>query len=320
MASITKDPMLVPEYSAALGQAMASETETFGSYVTVAGDGRFSTLMRAAYSFVNADLAALYGVSGVMGTELRKVDLDPAFRSGLLTQLAFLTQTANQTLWTSPTHRGLYVAKKFLCSAPPAPPPGTTLTVPPEASPAQTARQRLTDTTSAAACTACHNLFDPVGFAFERFDTLGRVRSSDNGLPIDTSGTVRGLSSGNVDFADVIELGAVLEAAPEVHRCMATQWLTYALGRTLVDDDQSSVTTIHQLFEGSGLDLRTGFAAALSSASFLGAHGGPPCLSGTGQSCNDDPRISSLHGTCTAGGKCVCGDAYQLNPATGRCL
>lgn len=317
MASVAKDPAVAPEYSPALGQAMASETETFGSYVTVAGDGQFSTLMRAAYSFINADLAALYGVGGVTGSELRKVDLDPTYRSGLLTQLAFLTQTASANLWTSPTHRGIYVEKKFLCSTPPAPPPNVDIAVPPEA--IQTGRQRLTNNTSQAACTACHALFDPMGFAFERFDTVGRVRSTDNGLPIDTSGTLVSVAGGG-SFADAIQLIALLEAAPEVHRCMGTQWLTYALGRTLVNADQPSVTAIQQLFEGSGLDLRTGLAAALSSSSFLAPNGGPPCVFGTDQSCNDDPRVSSLHGTCTGGGKCVCGNGYQLNPATGRCL
>lgn len=320
MASIAKDPAVAPEYSPALGLAMASETETFGSYVTVVGDGRFSTLMRAAYSFINADLAALYGIGGVTGAELRKVDLDPTYRSGLLTQLAFLTQTASENLWTSPTHRGIFVTKKFLCWTPPAPPANVSLSIPPEPGAViLTGRQRISDATSQTACAACHAFFDPMGFAFERFDTLGRVRLTDRGAPIDTSGTLRsGFDIG--DFADAIELIASLEAAPEVHRCMGTQWLTYALGRTLVDADQPSVTAVQQLFEGSGLDLRTGLAAALSSSSFLAPSGGLPCVFGTDQSCNDDPRVSSFHGTCSAAGKCVCGNAYQLNPATGRCL
>jgi len=317
VAATTKDPALFPEYSAALGTAMAAETEAFALDVTFDGDGRYPALMRASYSFVDEALAGLYGIRGVTGSDLRKVDLDPTYRAGILTQPAFLTQTSSGNAWTSPTRRGLFVLLRILCEAGPVPPPSAITPTLVDVTGPETNRQRLTRTTSEVVCSTCHGLMDPYGFAFEGFDSIGRVRLTDSGLPIDTSGSAT-LDSGEANWKNAVELAQILAKSPKAHACLGQQWLHYVLGRDLAIEDGTSVSTIGDRFVASGLDLRTAIAATVSSASFLGPTGGTPC-SGAPQSCNDDVRISSLHGMCTAAGKCVCGESYALNPITGRC-
>ena len=123
-----------------------------------------------------------------------------------------------------------------------------------------------------------------------------------------------------VRFAGPVELAHILTTAPEAYRCMSSKWLEYMLGRSLTDDDLRSVGAITARFEDSNLDLRTAIAAAASSASFLGAGGGTPCTPGADQTCNSDPRLSSLHGTCAPDGKCLCKAAFTLDTSTGHCL
>jgi len=314
-----KDPALFPEYTSALAAAMAAETEAFAMDVTFDGDGKFPTLMRGSYSFVNESLAKLYGVPGVTGADLRKVDLDPTQRAGILTQPSFLTQTSSSTSWTSPTRRGYFVADKILCRRPPPPPPEgeTEISVDPPVP--QTNRQRLMRAVSNPECAGCHALMDPLGFAFESFDSIGRVRVADNGLVIDASGTFQ-IDSGEATWKNVVELAQILAKSRQAEECLGMKWLTYVLGRDLTDADTTSVTAIGDLFVSGGLDLRTAIAATVSSASFLDpTTGGPPCVGGLSQNCNDDVRVSSLHGMCTPAGKCVCNDTSTLNPATGRC-
>jgi len=162
---------------------------------------------------------------------------------------------------------------------------------------------------------------DQLGLAYEGFDSIGRVRVTDSGLPIDASGHTS-LTDGDHTWNNAIELSQVLANAPDAQQCLAQQWLRYVLGHDLTDADvdTTSVSKIATLFAASSLDLHTVIAAAASSASFLSPTGGPPCGVGANQTCNDDIRISSIHGTCTAAGKCVCTGTFPLNPMTGRCL
>jgi hypothetical protein len=315
LAATTKDPVVFPEYSTALGTAMADETEAFALNVTFDGDGRFATLMRGSYSFINGPLAGLYGISGVTGSDLRKVDLDPTQRAGILTQGAFLSQTSSSSTWTSPTRRGLFIARRILCTEIPAPPPEVVVEVTPDPTGPETNRQRLERSITGTACLGCHSHMDPFGFAYEGFDSIGRVRLTDSGLPVDTSG-----DDGAYSWKNAIDLAQILATSQEAHACMGRQWLKYVLGRNLTDADESSAVDIGRLFAADGLDLRMAIAATVSSASFLSGTGGPPCTAGLPQTCNVDPRSSSIHGSCTPGGKCLCTAPSVLDPVTGRCL
>lgn len=318
VASTAKDPALFPTYSAALGEMMVRETETFGVTVTLE-DGRFSTLMTAPYSFINEALAATYGVAGVTGAELRKVELDGTKRAGIFTHPA-VQIVASSPIRNNPSRRGTLIQNKMLCAGVAPPPPEVDVDLPP-AAPTETKsdRQRLTDSVSKPECISCHDHIDPIGFAYDVFDPVGRVRAVDSvGKPIDATGQLIDGSSA-YRFDGPVSLAKILSELTTAHRCMGSQWLEYMLGRALTESDRGSVDLIHRAFELAGHDLRTLIAAAAASPSFLAATGGTACTPGTNQTCNDDPRVSSFHGTCTPAGRCVCGTNFPLNPLTGRC-
>lgn len=318
-ASAFKEPAYFPQFSAATGALMGAETEALAVDVTLGGEGRFETLMRASYSFLNETLAGLYGVPGVVGSDLRKVDLDPTQRAGIFTQLSVLTSNSGGNSWTSPSRRGLFVSRKMLCLDF-IPPPDTAPAVMPNVQPPLTNRQRIELTVNpSAACAACHRLFDPLGFAFEKFDSIGRTRLTDSGMPIDTTGHIVTPAGDDFSFDGPIQLAAVLAGLPTAHRCMSRQWLAYVLGRTLSVADDPEVTAVHERFAGGALNLRTLIAAAVSSSVFLAENGGPPCTPGLRQTCNDEPFASWTTGTCSPAGKCLCDEGRTLNVTTGRC-
>jgi hypothetical protein len=322
LAFVLKDSALYPQYTAAVADAMAAETEAFGVGVTLDEDARFGTLLLASHSYLNQALAPLYGVSGITGSSLRRVDLDPTWRAGIFTQLSQQALTGNQVN-TSPTHRGMMIRQKLLCEELAPPPPGVVTLLEPSGSGPKTVRQRITEETAAAAsCGTCHSLMDPVGFAYEVFDTIGRVRLTDSGLPIDATGKLITTRGPVPTFDGPVELAQVLATLPEAQHCMGKQWLTYALGQPVdTAAEQASADYVYAHFVTNKLDLRSLIAAVVTSPAFLAPTGGTPCTPGLDQTCNDSPIVSAIYGTCTATGKCVCDSSSfrQLNPATGRC-
>ncbi len=271
LAGATKDPTLYPEFTADLRRSMAAETETFGVNVTLDGDGQFWTLMNAPFSYIDENLASIYGVAGVTGTALRKVALDPTVRAGILTQPAVMAVTSLATR-TSPTLRGALVSNQVLCRLVPAPPPNTPALAP-TFPPMKTTRQALQDLVSQnAACAACHRLTDDLGYLFEGLDAIGRTRTTDNGSPVDTSGGFMnndGPPPGYVVLGGPVELAGVLGSNSEAARCFVQQWMTFALGRSLTEADQPSFDYAQGTFANSGLEMRAMIAAVLTSRAFL---------------------------------------------------
>jgi hypothetical protein len=317
LATIQKDPNLFPFDYGAIAQLMGRETEAFGVHATLE-DGRFATLMTAPTSFLNETLASHYGVAGVSGAELRRVDFGAGSnRAGLFTQGALQMFLSNHAL-PQPIHRGVFMRMKMLCTEIPSPPAEVDPS-PGERLPGQSDRQHLERVTSQPTCAGCHSMFDPIGFAYDVFDAVGRARQTDStGMRIDATGTLVDGTS-NIPFDGPVELAHLLSGLTSAHRCMGQQWLEYMLGRPLDETDRASVDAIHQQFTSSGFDLRALVAATASSASFLAPNGGPPCTPGLDQTCIHDPFISATRGTCTPAARCVCDAGFWLHPLTGRC-
>lgn len=317
LATVQKDPNLFPFDYGAIALLMGRETEAFGVHATLE-DGRFATLMTAPYSFLNESLAQHYGVTGVGGADLRRVGFsNGSYRAGIFTQGALQMFLSNHGL-PQPIHRGVFMRMKMLCSAIPSPPPEVDPS-PGARAPGESDRQHLTRVTGQPVCAGCHSQFDPLGFAYDVFDAVGRVRQTDStGMPIDATGTlVDGALT--TTFDGPVDLASLLSGLTSARRCMGQQWLEYMLGRGLEAADNASVDAIHQQFTAAGFDLRALIAAVASSASFLAPNGGPPCTPGLDQTCNHDPLLSSTRGTCTSAARCVCGAGSAVHPLTGRC-
>jgi len=240
----------VRELTTELRHDMRRETEMVVDYV-FREDRNLLELLDANYTFLNERLAAHYGVPGVSGSQMRRVEL-PADspRGGVLTEGTILVATSNPTR-TSPVKRGLFILDNILGTPAPAPPPN----VPPLEAAAKgdkviSLRETLAIHRENPMCNSCHNRMDPLGLAFEHFNALGLWRDTEFEQPVDSSGR---LASGE-EFKTVAELKRVLarQHGRDFYRAVTEKLLTYALGRGLEDSDTDMVDQIVAALDQQG--------------------------------------------------------------------
>ena len=249
LEEVGKDEALFPEWSPALARKMRTEAMTFVDHVMWEGDGRFETLLTGAFTFVDEELAAVYGIDGVTGTEMVRVDLDPSQRAGILTQPGVLAINSNANQ-TSPVYRGKFVREQILCQHLPDP-PDDLMVVPPDPDPGLTTRERFDQHRVDPSCSGCHQLMDPIGFGFESYDAIGRWREMENDLAIDDSGEVVGTADADGAFNGAVELGHRLAGSAQARACFATQWYRYTVGRTETAADDCAIAEVYEAFDAS---------------------------------------------------------------------
>ena len=256
IASKFPDEILFADFDETLRVAMQRETELFISSVfrpatcaqgtpnCVAGRENRSVLdlLRANYTFLNERLARHYGVPNIKGSYFRRVTFpEGGVRGGLLGQGSVLTITSYSTR-TSPVLRGKWVLENLLSAAPPPPPPDVP-SLKTETTPGQplTLRDAMIRHRAAPACAGCHARMDPIGFAMENFDAVGRWRERDGDQPIDATG--------------VFPEGTTFEGIPGLKRellrqpgqfvgTVAERLLMYAIGRNLQYYDAPTVRAV----------------------------------------------------------------------------
>ena len=263
----TPDPASFPTFDEDLRSSMAGETKAFvGSFLL--GDQALPDMLDAGFTFLNARLAAHYGIGGVSGSEVVRVPLDAAsHRGGLLTQASILTMTSVATR-TSVVRRGEWVLSELLCSPPPAPPPNVPAL--PVAVSVGTMRQRLDEHRKDPACQSCHTQMDPIGFALEHYDALGRWRDTDQGSPIDATGK---MASGRAfDGAD--ELAKVVKSDPRFIDCVTRKLFTYALGRVPGSYDERRLKGLVAAFAKQGYRTKELVVNIIGSDAFRMRRGG----------------------------------------------
>ena len=240
-------------FTAELAEFSLEESARFVEDVTFDGTGTFRALLTESSTWLNQPLAELYGVPGVTGPQFRKVALDPTQRGGLFTQAAFL-RTGSHAASTSPVHRGLSVLRKLLCYDPPDPPPGIVVVPPPDPSLYPTMRERLTSATQGPVCQGCHHDINPIGFAFEHYDAVGRWRDTENGQTIDSSGELyRTDAQGR--FGDALELMQRIADSNDGQACFIEHWLERAYRRGADPADACTQSRLLQAFDGSDGNL-----------------------------------------------------------------
>lgn len=256
-----KDPKIYPEFQKEeLKAAMVAEAKAFVTNVVFDGDAKLGSLLTANFSFVNQSLAPIYGMTG-MGADLKQVTLDANQRLGMLTQSAFLTVTGS-TEGSHPVKRGKKVYERLLCGE--LPPPPADVPPPKPASEGGTTRQRFAEHSANACATSCHELMDPVGFAFENYDGIGKWRTMDNGGQVDATGSFK-IDGQTHSFKDAREVIKVLADSETVRNCFATQWTRYAHRRNETNGDRASLQAIGAAFKGGNIkDLLVGVVGSRS--------------------------------------------------------
>jgi hypothetical protein len=231
-----------PTFNGRLKDAMRQEVELFADGLRT-GDRSILEFLDADYTYVNQDLARHYGLEGVQGSQPRRVDLAPGqHRGGLLGMGAVLAINAH-TYRTSPTLRGKWILEVLLGTPPPPPPPdaGTIMDEEKKKKEPRTFREVLQQHAAQPACASCHRRIDPLGFALENFDAVGRWRDTQGGLPLDTVGVL----PGGEQFRGFAGLKTFLAGQKErFARNFIEQMLCYALGRELQPSDDCAVREI----------------------------------------------------------------------------
>jgi hypothetical protein len=243
---------LFPQKTATLGPAMREETLRTLEDLVFTRDADLRGVFDQTFTFVNAELAKLYGLPAP-AKAFDRVALDPSGpRAGLLGQGSFLAGRASAT-GTSPTKRGKYVREVLLCQTVPAPPDNADTAIPDEVAKnkALTTRRKLEIHRAVPACAGCHALIDPIGVAFEAFNGIGVHRTTEAGQPIDASGELDGLP-----FKDARGLNVLLAAHPRLGPCVVRTLYRYGVGRVEVDGEALYLDELAARLSGEGFRLR----------------------------------------------------------------
>ena len=238
------DPLQFPDFDDNLRQAMRRETELFVAS-QLREDRSVRDLLRADYTFVNERLAQHYDMNGVYGSQFRRVNYTNDRRAGLLGHGSVMTVTSYPDR-TSPVVRGKWLLENLLGAPPPPPPPDVPQLLESGTETASlTMRERMAQHRSHPGCASCHAKIDPLGFALENFDAVGRWRdhAAPGGARIDASGV---LPDGTA-FDGPASFRAALASEPwatEFVRTVVEKLLVYALGRGLEASDAPAVREI----------------------------------------------------------------------------
>jgi hypothetical protein len=257
-SQLTRDD---PAYSPDLGKSLVSSMLA-GIDSVYQGDGKNDTLFSSSTLFVDPTMAKLYGATAP-ATGMTAVQA-PDQRRGFLTHPALMASIAEHDT-SDPIHRGTFVFTRVLCQSIPDP-PNAVPDLPPLA-PNITTRQRLEMHRNNPLCATCHQMFDPIGLAFESYDSLGRFRSQEHGLNIDSSGEIMSNLDVKGAFPDGFTLFGKLAQSKDVRSCMAQNWYQYASRRDLDVSDMCGVSGIKDRFAASG-DLNDLLVSIATSESF----------------------------------------------------
>jgi Protein of unknown function (DUF1592)/Protein of unknown function (DUF1588)/Protein of unknown function (DUF1587)/Protein of unknown function (DUF1585)/Protein of unknown function (DUF1595) len=241
LRAVTPDPRSFPDFDDNLRQSMQRETELFVGSI-LREDRSVLDFLNADYTFLDERLARHYDIPGIYGSRFRRVRIEDQTRRGLLGQASVLAVTSYATR-TSPVLRGKWILTNLLGTPPPIPPPNT----PPlkenaESDHPLTVRERMEEHRRNPACAGCHSNMDPLGFALENFDAVGKWRTrGEDGARLDASGLLP--DGANVDGPASLR-NALLSHSDQFVSTLAEKLLTFALGRGLDYNDAPAVREI----------------------------------------------------------------------------
>jgi Protein of unknown function (DUF1588)/Protein of unknown function (DUF1585)/Protein of unknown function (DUF1592) len=238
----TKDGAVYRDWTPTLIASAHTELSDFVREGVFKTGGGLKALLTSTTARIDVPLGKLYGVDAKIpdgGSTVIDLPLDE--RGGLFTRIGFLASHARE-INGSPPLRGHAITSNILCITFPDPPDDVDLSNPATAPDARTMtnRELFERRVSPTICRNCHSILDPIAYPLEAYDGIGAFRTTENGKSINTAVEVTGTDiDGHYDNFN--ELSLALSGSPSVHSCVATHWLTYALGRTASDDADGCV-------------------------------------------------------------------------------
>lgn len=268
LARLQKDKAHFPTWDKSMPLLMKTQFDRFMDQVLWQQDGRLDTLLTTQTTFLNEPLAGFLGIQGVRGSDWQRVDHAGPPLAGIFTLPAFLAMQANVEE-TSPIKRGIFVREQLLCQIPPPPPPNLMMNMlPPATAELVTVRERLEEHKLGVGCAKCHELFDPLGFAFEDYDAVGIHRTQERGHALDTTGE---LIQSDVDgpFENGRQLAQRLAKSEMVRACFVKQWFRFAFARTESDADLCTLATLNAAFKKNKYRIVDLMLAVVQTDAFL---------------------------------------------------
>ena len=263
-----------PAFTPALREAMWLETARFIENLVFSENASFDRLLTDSRTSVNKDLAAIYGVSAPSGDTWAPTALNPQQRGGFFTHPGFIAAHTSPAGF-SPIFFGLFVRQKLLCQKPPQPPADAP---PAPIDPSLNTRQKFAAHSDSGACKGCHLMMDPIGFGFERFDSLGRYREfetvASKQVPLTGKGTLHGTDVDG-EFTGPVELAKKLSTSPQVAACMVSQMMKFMLGRDTAFDetrlpiDTATLDSIMTSSKGASMPMQSVMLALVKSPAFF---------------------------------------------------
>ena len=250
-----------PEYTDALKASMLEESTRFLRDLLDSG-GTLNDLVTARKTFVDSNLAALYGIPAPAASGFAPAMLPPE-RAGILTQAGVLV---NKSRGHAIVIRGKFVRRDLFCQNVPSPPPNVNIQM--FSGGNLTEREQSTARTTNAVCGACHKLMDPIGISFQMFDAMARYKATNmDGSAVDSAGSLDGT---DVDGAvtNPVELAAKIGQSGNVRLCLSKEMVTYAVGRELGTADDCEARRVAAAVQASGGHLTDLIGAIVRGPSF----------------------------------------------------
>ncbi|MCC7383324.1 MAG: DUF1592 domain-containing protein [Deltaproteobacteria bacterium] len=257
----TRPPQLYPAFTPTLGRAFKEETLLTLDDAVFGRALDYRRVFDQRETFVNAELAAFYGIPAPSGAGFSRAALPEGPRRGLLGQAGVLAVHDHDSS-TSPTKRGLFVLTRLLCQ-PLALSPPAGVRIPPLPTGEMTARQRLAMHSTLPGCSGCHVAMDSVGLSLEHFDPMGAYRESDHGLPIDDRGQL-----GTSAYQGAAELGSLIASSAAVGPCLIGSLYGVGVGHLADDFDRDSFAAAVRAFDDNGGQVRAVLKAIAASDGF----------------------------------------------------
>lgn len=264
--NVTKDTLIYPKWSSAVAEAAREDTLRTVVDITLKSDGDVRDLMTTPKSFINRKLAAVYGIPFDFSQEWMEYKFPAeSGRVGILTRISMLSMFDHPGR-SSPTRRGVAIMDIFLCEPTPSPPANVDFSIVEDTSSLKTVRERLTLHSTNPACASCHSHSDPIGLPLEEFDSLGMHRNTENGQPIDVSGSLMGKK-----FSGAAGLGQALHDNPRFTACVARKLYAYGVGANAEDVQPSMFKASYDAFVKGGYRLKTLIKSLANSPEFFRA-------------------------------------------------
>jgi hypothetical protein len=263
--ALQKNQMMFPQWTDALKASIKEEPLRLIDDVVWDRNADVRELFTSQSTFVDPALASIYGIAPPADSAFHKVAVPAGQgRAGLLGQAAFLAEFSHASI-TSPTRRGNFIQSMVLCTTINPPPPGVNTQFPDDdPKKPKTMRQKLEEHQKNPSCAGCHMLMDNVGLAFEDLDAIGKYRTTEHGLPIDTKEHLDGLGN----YASPKDLGAILHDDPRVPACLAKNLVASAMGHLVTTGEQGAVDDATSQFETKGYKLQDLLVEIIASPAF----------------------------------------------------